>query len=145
MSTADTGTPVAYRGFLNLLGFNWDVRSAETFEGHLDVTPDHMNRAGMVHGGIYATMLDAACSGVGMYCPHPGRIRVSVTLSLTVNYAGQCRGGRISVKSWITKQGRSVYYSAGEVRDDKGELLANAVGTFKYIMHSGGPEGIPAP
>jgi len=135
---------MSYQGLLMTLGFQFDERYEGGIEGYLDVSPDHVNRAGLVHGGIYATMLDAVTSGAGMYCPHPGRIRVAVTLSLTVNYTGQCRTGRLRAKGWVTRQGRSVYYSAGEVRYEAGELMAHAVGTFKYILNSGGPEGIPA-
>lgn len=141
---APQGSP-GYTGMLRLIGFAFDKRYKGGIEGHLDVREDHVNRAGTVHGGVYATMLDAVCSGAGMYCPHPGRMRVAVTLSLTVNYAGACSAGRIFAKGWVTKQGKSVYYSAGEIRDEDDNLLAHAVGTFKYVMNSGGPEGIPNP
>ena len=136
---------MSYRGLLQLIGFTFDKRYEGGIEGHLDIKPDHLNRARTVHGGIYASMLDAVASGAGMFCPYPDRIRVAVTLSLTVNYTGSASEGRLYAKGWVTHQGRSVYYSAAEVRDDQGKLLAHAVGTFKYVQNSGGPEGIPAP
>lgn len=143
MTTQDPNI-VGYTGMLNLIGFAFDKRYEGGIEGYLDIRPDHVNRAGTVHGGTYATMLDAVCSGAGMFCPHPGRIRAAITLTLTVNYTGIAKGGRIRAKGWVTNQGRKIYTSSGEVRGEDDALLAHAVGTFKYLRGSEDPMGVPA-
>ena len=65
--------PAAATGFRRLLGY----RTAEWREGHavleMDLDERHMNRAGVLHGGALATLIDTACGLVEKY--HLGRMK----------------------------------------------------------------------
>ena len=82
--------------FLELLG----TRVEEWREGYvriaLDLRPHHLNRAGVVHGGVLTTLFDHAGSFSGLYCTVAGNRRYGVTLSLTANFVAQCGGGRLT-------------------------------------------------
>ena len=145
----DDATPDADTGMYKLGGFNTmlGLRFIERSEGHLkadlELRAEHMNKAGFTHGGVYAAVLDRCSTGAGLYCPYPGRIRKGSTLSLTVNYVGMSRGGRLHIEANVTRSGRTIYSVAAEVRDDEGNLCAHSVGTFKYMRGSEAPEGVP--
>ena len=56
-----------------------------------------------------------------------------MTLSLTTNFIGNADDGLIIAKGYMVRRGRSVYFSRSEVWMNNEELLATAVGTFKYV------------
>ncbi|MGR3322746.1 MAG: PaaI family thioesterase [Pseudooceanicola sp.] len=130
-------------GFNTLLGFRFIERGEGYLKGVLELEDRHMNKAKFTHGGVYAAVLDSACTGSGLYCPYPGRIRKCSTLSLTVNYVGMSRSGLLHVEGRVTRSGRTIFSAAGEVRDDAGDLCAHAIGTFKYMRGSEDPRGVP--
>ncbi|MDF1855616.1 PaaI family thioesterase [Pseudooceanicola sp.] len=130
-------------GFNQLMGFRIVERGEGFLKGEIDLQPYHMNKAKFTHGGVYAAVLDSACTGSGLYCPYPGRIRKCSTLSLTVNYVGMSKSGKLHIESRVTRSGRTIYSSVGEVYDDQGNLCAHAIGTFKYMRGSDDPKGVP--
>ncbi len=131
-------------GFNTLLGLRFTDRGEGYLKAELDLGPQHMNKAGFTHGGVYAALLDSASTGSGGYCPYPGRVRKCVTLSLTVNYVGMSKGGTLTVEAHVTKAARKTFSAAAEVRDADGNLCAHSIGTFKYMKGSEDPRGVPA-
>lgn len=130
-------------GFHNLLGYHqlsWE--ESEAVIG-LELQPCHLNLGGVIHGGVLTSLLDIVMAEAGTYCPHPGRIRKAITLSLTTTFTGQCSGGTIRVTGRKRAGGTRIFNSTGEVHDDKGNLLAIAEGTFRIRSGSEKPEGVP--
>src|SRR5690606_21970457 len=130
-------------GFHNLLGYRqvaWEDGKAVI---ELDIQPQHLNLAGVLHGGVLTSLLDIALAEAGTYCPYPGRMRKAVTLSLTTTFPGQCPGGVIQVTGIKRAGGSRIFNSTGEVRDQNGNLLALAEGTFRLRSGSENPEGMP--
>jgi uncharacterized protein (TIGR00369 family) len=131
-------------GFANLVGYRlvaWEDRKA-TIE--LEVARHHLNRTGLLHGGVLTTLLDAALGLAGIYCATPGQVRRAVTLALNTQFIGAGRlGMKLTVIGSWTGGGRSIFFSSAEARDAGGNLLARADGTFKYRTGSGDPAGIP--
>ena len=64
-----------------MVGFNQalGVHLTEWREGHatmaLDLKPMLLNRSGTVHGGVLATLIDAACGFCGVWVPEGSRSR----------------------------------------------------------------------
>ncbi len=110
----------------------------------LEADERHMNRSGVLHGGVLATLLDQTMSLPGLFCPVPGRVRRSVTLSLTTAFTGQCTGGRVRAVGTLKASGGRIYSSQGEVFGPDGTLLAVGQGTFRRRSGSEKPEGVPA-
>lgn len=91
-----------------------------------------MNRQGLPHGGIHATLLDSAMGYAGCHTGDPARRQMALTLSLTINFVGQARGTRLIAEGRKTGGGRKTYFADGTLHDDDGTLVATATGVFRY-------------
>ena len=130
-------------GFMELLGY----RVAEWRDGHgvivLDAGPRHLNRAGVVHGGVLTTLIDTACGFSATFCPVPGRVRRVMTLSLTVTFTGQAGPGPIRAVGTKRGGGTRIFACSADVLDADGRLVAVGQGSFRYHTGSERPEGVP--
>ena len=119
----------------------------------VDLTHDHLNPLGLVHGGLYASMLDVALAMSGSYQPAPDGLYPGLTLSLTTGsyrpapdglYPGltlslttqyiaplQLDDGFALAKARRTGGGKSVFFAEGEVLAPDGRVIASASGVFK--------------
>lgn len=119
--------------FLERLGIQLTEWSPGYAEMRLDTSPDLGNRTGRIHGGVICTLLDSVCGYCGLYSPPGEPVLRSLTLSLTTNFLSSAEGTTLVAKGYIVRKGRSVFFSRAEVWLDEIELLATAVGTFKYV------------
>ena len=99
----------------------------------VDLSHDHLNPLGLVHGGLYASMLDVALAMSGSYRPAPGGLYPGLTLSLTTQYIAplQLDDGFAVAKARRTGGGKSVFFAEGEVLSPDGRVIASASGVFK--------------
>lgn len=114
------------------LGYHLTEWSEGFARVELPLTPVLMNRQGLPHGGMHATLLDTAMGFAGCYTGDPERAQMALTLSLTVNYLGQARGDVLIAEARRTGGGKSTYFAEGEVRDETGALIATGSGVFRY-------------
>jgi uncharacterized protein (TIGR00369 family) len=132
-------------GFADLLGYRltrWVENEAEVA---LAVEPRHLNRSGVLHGGVMATLIDAACGFAGCFIADRTRRRRAFTLALTTQFIGTVRAGdSVVCVARKTGGGRQVFFAAAEVLNQKGELVGRGDATYKYRGKSGEPEGDPA-
>ena len=120
-------------------GFNYlnGIKILDWQEGlaslQVDLTHDHLNPLGLVHGGLCASMLDVALAMSGSYRPAPEGLYPGLTLSLTTHYIAplQLEDGFALVKAQRTGGGKSVFFAEGEVLAPDGRLIASASGVFK--------------
>lgn len=91
----------------------------------LDASDDHLNPRGAVHGGVLATMIDAA---MGTAVASTGG-ESPVTISLTVTYLAPGRPGRLEARAQVRKRGKRLMVVEAEVLQD-GDVVADALGTF---------------
>lgn len=129
-------------GFHQLLGYRqveW-VRDRVVLE--LAIGPQHLNRSGVVHGGVLSSLIDIAASLAGCWTEASQPRRRTMTLALTTNFTGQARAGIIRVTGRVLASGEKIYTSSAEARDAHGNLLAVGQGTFRY--RSGKQTGIAA-
>ncbi|HEX6978995.1 MAG TPA: PaaI family thioesterase [Alphaproteobacteria bacterium] len=130
-------------GFRQLVGY----RVSEWRDGEaaisLTIGPRHLNRSGVLHGGVIATLIDAAGGYAGCYCPHPGRVRRSVTISLTTQFVAQAKTGSLVARARVRGGGKRIFIASIEVHDSTGQLVALGEGVYRYRTGSESPEGIP--
>lgn len=117
--------------FLTMLGLSLVRWQPDLAEFALEIEPRHMNRQGVLQGGVVAAMLDAACGYSGLYTDAPGVERHGLTLSLTINYVARVCTGRVCAVGRVTGGGRSIYFASGEIRDERDAVVAMAQGSFK--------------
>ncbi|MCD9148302.1 PaaI family thioesterase [Pseudophaeobacter flagellatus] len=99
----------------------------------LDLEPPHLNRHGILHGGIVATVLDVVCGNTASQFFDRKNHAPLVTVSLTLSYVAAARAGRVSATARVTGGGASIAHVFGELVDAEGQLLATATGVFKRI------------
>ena len=132
-------------GFADLVGYELKVWQADYAELTLTVEPQHLNRSGIMHGGVLATLIDTACGYSGIYCAEPGRVRRAVTLSLHSQFIGAAElGARLTVTGRRSGGGRRTFFSQAEVRDQEDRLIGQGNCVHQYRRGSEDPKGVPA-
>jgi uncharacterized protein (TIGR00369 family) len=130
-------------GFRRLVGYRLRTWSEGYGEMELVIGPEHDNSHGMVHGGLYATLLDSAMGHAVAWCAVPGNIRRATTLSLTTNFLHGAKSGTlISTAKLESTQGR-IATVTGEVRTSDGLLCATGLASFMYFPGSEHRDGVP--
>jgi uncharacterized protein (TIGR00369 family) len=114
--------------YLGIRLISWEPGRAQ-FE--LEIEPKHLNRQSSLQGGVIATLLDAACGYAGLRADEGQQPGNAVTVMLAISYLEKVREGRLTAVGRVTRAGRSLYFSAGELTAQSGSLVATAQGTFK--------------
>ena len=127
-------------GLAALLDYRLTVWRQDYAEIMVEVAAKHLNRSGVLHGGVTATLIDAACGYSGVHSADPAHVRRTVTLSMTVNFIGQVdRGQILTAKANRIGGGRQIFFSRCDVVDETGRLVATGEGTFRYRQGSEHP------
>jgi uncharacterized protein (TIGR00369 family) len=109
----------------------------------LDLKPHHLNRSGVIHGGLLSALMDHGGAFSGLYCTVPGNKRYSMTLSLNSNFLAQGSTGSLIVTGERMSGGRKIYFASTEVRTDGGLLVSASTSVHRYRSGSEAPEGLP--
>ena len=96
-------------------------------EGEVRLTAGHLNPLGIVHGGVYCTMMDqvagtAACSR--------GALCRTVTCDVRFLAAGAV-GGTLTSHAEAVRMGHSIVVMRAWVEDDGGTVCADGIYTFR--------------
>lgn len=121
-------------GSQKLVGYVVDVshpdRRARVW---LDIGPQHMNRHGVLHGGIQAMMLDSAAGATGSLSVDPTGMAPFLSVSLNTQFLAPAPGGRVTATGTITGGGRKIQFISAELRDEDDRLIATATGVYKRV------------
>jgi uncharacterized protein (TIGR00369 family) len=129
--------------FLALLGTELEEWSDGHVRVGLELRPELLNRSGVVHGGVLATLLDHAGGLSGLHCTVTGNRRYGMTISLTTHFLRQSRAGRLTAIGHRISSGRKIFYARSEVMTEAGEVLAAGSSVHRYRSGSETPEGTP--
>lgn len=100
----------------------------------IELKADLLNNHGGGHGGVVMTLLDSAMANAAL-----SRIdfeREVVTIDMHIGFMRPAHG-RIEARGRATGGGRSVCFCEAEVIDSTGEVVAKAMGTFRYRAPTG--------
>jgi len=115
--------------FLRHVGIEIETWSRGHVVVRLPIAAHHLNRSGIVHGGIYTVLCDTAGGLAGCYAD-PGEPRVfAYTVSLTTNFVGKAASGCLRAEGRVERSGRQIYFSNVQVHSDEG-LVALGQGSF---------------
>jgi uncharacterized protein (TIGR00369 family) len=144
MSNESTTAVQARRsGYRTLLGYRTRAWREAYGEVELVIGPQHMNSIGIVHGGVYASLLDVALGSAVSFCAVPGNARYSTTVSLTTTFLKSAASGVLVAVGHVDGVEGRLATASGQVTDNNGTLLAVAQATFLYFPGSERPEGVP--
>lgn len=122
------------------IGLLMDFRICEIKPGEviLEVTPSefHYNPIGMVHGGLFATIMDSTMASAVQTTLSAGTGYSTVDLQVTYVKAARIDTGTLTCTGKIIHTGGKIATAYAEVRDSKGTLYAHATTTC-IIMRAG--------
>ncbi len=123
-------------GFHHEVGFRIDAsrsgRGVCTVTGK--VQRRHLNINAIVHGGVYATILDTAMGGAVVSLLTGGE--TTATTSLYVEFLRAARAGdTLTARGQVLRRGRHIAFAEGNLFDAGGRRLSQARGTW-YIWSS---------
>mgnify|MGYP001333700635 FL=1 len=124
---------VAQGTFWDFLGARLESFAPDHVVVALDVQPHHLNLIGILHGGVYATLLDSAM-GLAAMAAKPDESLV--TTNLNIHYLSPVRLGTIKVTGKILHSSRKMITTEGRVHNSDGELCAFGTGTFRVISRN---------
>ena len=102
----------------------------------LRLASHHLNRRGVVHGGVISSLLDTAL-GAAVISAIP-REWWCATISLSVQFLEGAGEGLLTATGRVLRKGRRVAFAGGEVRDESGRQVAAAEGSWHLWPHHPG-------
>ncbi len=130
--------PLAGSQFSQLVGLKVVELSPGRALLSLEITDQLKNRRGDAHGGVTATLLDTA---LGVACrSHQDDWMSEGTVTLNVQFIEPARGSLLA-EGRLLRAGRTVTFAEGEVRDQRGTIVAKATATFKIERQKGQSKG----
>ena len=119
----DSTTP-----FNQLLGTRCVLREAGRTRYEMTVGPDHLNKRGVAHGGVAASLLDTALGAAVITVMAPEEW--TGTLELSIQYREPLWPGTVVAEGRVARRGRTAAFAEGEIRDAGGRILAVAHGVW---------------
>lgn len=120
---------VARSRFHNWMGMRLERLEPGSSELSLTVGDDHVNLMGVLHGGVVASLADAA-TGIAMLSALEAD-RSHLTTSLQLTFLAPAKlGEAVTARGRVVKAGRRFGYAEADVSRSDGTLLARAAATF---------------
>src|SRR2546422_9498488 len=125
-------------GWMEPLG----ARIAEAEPGRvvleLEAGPQHRHGGGVVQGGVITQIADAAM-GMSLATLQEDGLW-STTIELKINFLRPVVGGRLRAVGRVVEMKQTLLFSAADVLDDKGRLVARASSTCMPVPEGQGRE-----
>jgi uncharacterized protein (TIGR00369 family) len=93
----------------------------------------HLNGAGTLHGGVYASLIDNA---MGLSVLALVGVRTA-TIQMNVHFLGAVNAGRITCESEVLHRTRRTATAEAKVYDAEGNLVALGTGAFRVFESRG--------
>ena len=119
-------------GFIGLLASrDWSSEEGRA-RLELDVTPQHLNPAGTVHGGVLASLMDMAMGQAVRSSTGEGDVPATSQLTVTYLRPASPDAGSLVVTAAVSKQGDDLTVCEADV-EQEGRSLAHALATFAVL------------
>jgi 1,4-dihydroxy-2-naphthoyl-CoA hydrolase len=135
---------VGHGGFVDRLGLQMDELGPTRVAAHLDCGPDHHQPYGIVHGGVYASIVESLASvGAAINAAERGDIVVGV--SNATDFLRAHREGRIDAVAEPVHVGRSQQlWQVVITRASDGKTVARGQVRLQALPHDRDLAGEPA-
>jgi 1,4-dihydroxy-2-naphthoyl-CoA hydrolase len=131
-------------GWNEAMGVKFVTASADEVVAEIEVDRRHHQPYGIVHGGVYAGLIETLASTGGALAAM-ARGQVVVGLENHTSFIRAARAGRVRFTATPITRGRTSQVWEGTARDDEGHVLAT--GRVRLLCLAGGSDlaGEPAP
>ena len=108
------------------------------------VSKKHLQPFGMVHGGVFASIIDAAAFWALFY-EIEDQNAGATTVDLKLNYLAPAASGKLIARGRQIKLGKTLGYAEAEVIDVNGKILAHGTSTLIVLAGKGLTSDSPLP
>jgi uncharacterized protein (TIGR00369 family) len=98
----------------------------------IDLSKKHLQPFGFVHGGVFASIIDAAAFWAIFYEIEDQKAGAT-TVDLKLNYLAPAVSGKLIAEGRQIKLGRTLGYAEAKVTDENGKLLAHGTSTLMIM------------
>ena len=116
--------------FSEHLGIRVDALEKGLARLSMAVRPEFMTSWGTAHGGSILALLDITLSMTARTLFDPPRS--VMTIDLSTQFIGTA-AGLLKAEGRVMKAGQSTIFCEGEVKNEAGDLVAKAIGTFRGL------------
>lgn len=117
-------------GFAGLIGPLWVRKEAQAWAYGLLATADHLNPAGVVHGGLLTALLDHGLSAIAWQALDR---RPCVTVQLDTHFLAPARAGQfLEVRGQLLRTTSSLVFMRGEL-SVAGNVVATGAAVLKVL------------
>ena len=98
----------------------------------IDLAEKHLQPFGLVHGGVFASIIDAAAFWA-LYHEIEDPNAGATTVDLKLNYLAPAAKGKLIAKGRQIKLGKSLGYADAEVSNGEGKVVAHGTSTLMVL------------
>lgn len=110
-------------GFNNALGLQFTKAAMDEYVAEIEITDKHLQPYGLVHGGVYAGMIETLCS-TGAALAVWGENKNTVGLENNTSFLKAVRGGSLRCTARPLVLGNRSHVWEADIHDDQGRLVA---------------------
>lgn len=130
MTETEHAQRFAQAGFHQLIGLQRDFAEGGVARLSIPASSDLANGHQHVHGGVLMTLLDCAMSIAAQ--SRVQFLQSVVTIDMTTQFLAAADGALVA-HGEASGGGRTVCFCEARVVDAQGQVVAKAVGTFRYV------------
>lgn len=133
-------------GFLGLIGLKVGIDDHDRVTGTLEITPDHHQPYGLVHGGVYCAMIETLASFAAARVTMAGDGNPVVGLSNATDFLRATREGILDAIAEPVHVGRTQHlWSVVVTRRSDGKPVARGQVRMQVLPTEGDLAGAPMP
>jgi 1,4-dihydroxy-2-naphthoyl-CoA hydrolase len=110
-------------GFNAVMGLRFTEASVEGIAAELEIGPQHLQLYGLVHGGVYAGLVETLCS-VGAVLSVMSEGKSVVGLENTTSFIRAVRAGMLRATAVPLHRGRRTHVWRCDISDEHDQLVA---------------------
>ena len=110
-------------GFNNTLGLTFTKAEPDEYVAEIQIADRHLQPYGLVHGGVFASMIETLCSTGAALMVWPEN-KSTVGLENNTSFLRAVRKGRLRCTARPLVLGKRSHVWEADIRDDQGRLVA---------------------
>ena len=131
MKIQDLRAHVDRMPFNKLLGIHVQRLHSDGLTIECTLRPELLNLAGVLHGGVLATLADAAV-GIALQ-RHFGGTRPITTVEMKINYLRPVSEGKVRARAKLLKVGTKLGVGTVELKTGSGKIVAAALLSYMLL------------